>query len=196
MGNRRMGLGRLEALLEAVDRDLDLTNSTLTSPTISKCVSLTAAKLHQSPSCAAGTPTDISATALTVNTFYKSIAGATAMTIPSCAAGNIGDFIVVFYSTAINNSVAHTYTTTTDASFAAGSTCQRVGGAVGSSGAISNGTNHNTLTITGATNGDGGVGTIVRFVNMTGLANGWAVEAITYNQGDGSTAGAISLSNV
>ena len=30
MGNRRMGLGRLEALLEALDRDLDLTNTTLT----------------------------------------------------------------------------------------------------------------------------------------------------------------------
>ena len=34
MGNRRMGLGRLETLLEAVDRDLDLTNSTLTDCTI------------------------------------------------------------------------------------------------------------------------------------------------------------------
>jgi len=34
MGNRRMGLGRLEALLEQVDRDLDLTNSTLTNCTI------------------------------------------------------------------------------------------------------------------------------------------------------------------
>tara|TARA_R110002012_G_scaffold40079_4_gene110508 strand:+ start:4564 stop:5130 length:567 start_codon:yes stop_codon:yes gene_type:complete len=30
MGNRRMGLGRMEALLEAVDRDLNLANSTLT----------------------------------------------------------------------------------------------------------------------------------------------------------------------
>jgi len=30
MGNRRMGLGRMEALLEALDRDLDLTNTTLT----------------------------------------------------------------------------------------------------------------------------------------------------------------------
>lgn len=29
MGNRRMGLARMEALLEAVDRELDLTNSTL-----------------------------------------------------------------------------------------------------------------------------------------------------------------------
>lgn len=40
MGNRRMGLGRLEALLEAVDRDLDLTNSTLTSPSISGAAAL------------------------------------------------------------------------------------------------------------------------------------------------------------
>ena len=34
MGNRRMGLGRLEALLEAVDRELTLTDSTLLNPTI------------------------------------------------------------------------------------------------------------------------------------------------------------------
>ena len=40
MGNRRMGLGRLEALLEAVDRNLDLTNTTLTAPTIVDAVSI------------------------------------------------------------------------------------------------------------------------------------------------------------
>ena len=40
MGNRRMGLGRLEALLEAVDRNLDLTNTTLTAPTIVNAVSI------------------------------------------------------------------------------------------------------------------------------------------------------------
>ena len=34
MGNRRIGLKRIEALLEAVDRDLDLTNSTLTNCSI------------------------------------------------------------------------------------------------------------------------------------------------------------------
>jgi len=34
MGNRRMGLARMEALLEAVDRDLNLVNSTLTNCTI------------------------------------------------------------------------------------------------------------------------------------------------------------------
>ena len=43
MGNRRMGLKRMEALLEAVDRDLDLTNSTLTSPSISGAAALSVA---------------------------------------------------------------------------------------------------------------------------------------------------------
>ncbi len=40
MGNRRMGLGRLEVLLEALDRDLDLTNTTLTAPSIGGAVKL------------------------------------------------------------------------------------------------------------------------------------------------------------
>jgi len=41
MGNRRMGLGRMEKLLEAVDRDLDLTNSTLTNCTITTTAACT-----------------------------------------------------------------------------------------------------------------------------------------------------------
>ena len=35
---------------------------------------------------------------------------------------------------------------------------------------------------------------VVRFVNMTGATNGWAVEAITYNQGNGTQAGTIGFS--
>jgi len=38
-----MGLGRLEALLEAVDRDLNLANTTLTSPTITSAAGLSLA---------------------------------------------------------------------------------------------------------------------------------------------------------
>ena len=41
MGNRRMGLGRLEALMEAVDRDLNLVNSTLTNCTITTSAAAT-----------------------------------------------------------------------------------------------------------------------------------------------------------
>tara|TARA_R110000822_G_scaffold219723_1_gene353824 strand:+ start:23 stop:673 length:651 start_codon:yes stop_codon:yes gene_type:complete len=41
MGNRRMGLSRLEALLEAVDRDLNLVNTTLTNCTITTTAAAT-----------------------------------------------------------------------------------------------------------------------------------------------------------
>lgn len=138
-------------------------------------------------------PTLISATALSVNTYYKSIAAATAMTIPSAAASNIGDFISVYYVTAIGNGNAHTYTTTTDTAFALGSTATRIGGAVASKGDLSVAAD-NVLTITGHTNGDGGVGTTVRLVNVTGATNGWAIEAITTNQGTGAQAGTIAFS--
>ena len=41
MGTKRIGLARLEAMLEALDRDLDLTNATLTAPTITNAVAST-----------------------------------------------------------------------------------------------------------------------------------------------------------
>ena len=43
MGNRRMGLGRMEKLLEAIDRELTLTDSTLLGPTITDAAALTVA---------------------------------------------------------------------------------------------------------------------------------------------------------
>ena len=43
MGNRRMGLGRMEALLEQIDRELTLTDSTLLGPTITDAAALTVA---------------------------------------------------------------------------------------------------------------------------------------------------------
>jgi len=156
---------------------------------------LRSSKLLQSSACANVAPTAISATELSVNTFYKSIAGATAMTIPSAAAGKIGDFINVFYEDAITGAAAHTYTTTTDTKFAFGSTAERIGGGVLSRADIAVASD-NTLTITGHAAGDGRCGTSVKLVNMTGATDGWAVEAKTYNQGAGSTAGTIAFSSV
>ena len=52
----------------------------------------------------------------------------------------------------------------------------------------------NIITITGATNGDGGVGTTLRFVNSTGAQNGWMVDAVIENQGNGSTASTVAFS--
>jgi len=46
MGSKRMGLGRMEALLEAVDRDLDLANSTLTNCIITTSAAVTFTGAH------------------------------------------------------------------------------------------------------------------------------------------------------
>ena len=117
--------------------------------------------------------------------------GATGLS--SAAAGAIGDFISIFYSVAIGNGNAHTFTTTTDTAYTLGSTAVRIGGGVASKADLSVAAD-NILTITGHTNGDGGLGTTVRFVNVTGAAQGWAVEAITTNQGSGAQAGTIAFS--
>jgi len=141
-------------------------------------------------------PTNISATELTVNTHYQSIAAATAVTIPSAAAGKAGDWITVFYDVAVGNTNAHTYTTTTDTAYALGSTIRTAGGshadripradiAVAAD---------NVITITGATNGDGGQGTYLKFVNLTGAAQGWAAEVYVTAQGTGVTAGTAAFS--
>ena len=154
------------------------------------------AKSFRSTSTANAAHTAHAAGALTVNTHYKGIqtSATTAATIPSAAAGNIGDWITVFYNVAIANGHANTFTTTTDTSFAAGSTAVRVGGSIVSKAHICDGSAKNVLTITGHTNGDGGPGTMLKFVNMTGATNGWAVEAVTLNNGDGTQAGTIEFS--
>tara|TARA_R110002096_G_C14541267_1_gene718476 strand:+ start:105 stop:983 length:879 start_codon:yes stop_codon:yes gene_type:complete len=140
-------------------------------------------------------PTDISATELSVNTHYQSIAAATAMTLPSAAAGKAGDWITVFYDVAAGNTNAHTYTTDGTA-YALGSTIRTASGshadripradiAVAAD---------NVITITGATNGDGGQGTYLKFVNLTGAAQGWAAEVYVTAQGTGVTAGTAAFS--
>ena len=137
--------------------------------------------------------TNISATELSVNTRYQSVATATAMTLPAAADGNPGDWITVYYNVAIGAGNAHTYTTTTDTLYNLGSTLTRIGGGVASTSDIAVAAD-NVITITGHANGDGGVGTTVKFLNVTGALNGWAAEVVTTNQGDGSQAGTIAFS--
>ena len=132
--------------------------------------------------------TAASATTLSVNTHYsQATGGATAMLIPSAAAGNIGDWITVLYTAVITAGTAHTFTTTTDTAFALGSTILRSSGAVAPELDVSIAAD-NVLTITGEANGDGGIGTLLKFVNTTGALNGWAVECVINHQGAGSTA--------
>ena len=141
-------------------------------------------------------PTDISATELTVNTHYQSIAAATAVTIPSAAAGKAGDWITVVYDVAAGNTNAHTYTTTTDTAYALGSTIRTNRGSHADRIPLLDISEaaDNVITITGATNGDGGLGTYLKFVNLTGAAQGWAAEVYVTDQGSGVTAATAAFS--
>ena len=173
----------------------DVTVNSLTSEgaTVSQGT-LRAKELFHDVGTAGAAPTALTATELSVNTHYKNTTATTlAMTIPSAAASNIGDWITVVYSAALNNTVDHTYTTTTDAAFAPGSGIIRVGGAVTSAYDEAT-TDDNIITLTGATNGDGGPGTMLKFVNLTGTTNGWAVQVIVLNRGNGSAASASAFS--
>ena len=132
--------------------------------------------------------TAASATTLSVNTHYScATGGATAMIIPSAAAGNIGDWITVLYTAVITAGATHSFTTTTDTAFALGSTILRSSGAVAPQLDVSVAAD-NILSIKAEAAGDGGIGTLVKFVNTTGTTNGWAVECVINHQGAGSTA--------
>ena len=145
-------------------------------------------------------PTAISATELSVNTHYKgSVATNLAMTIPSAAAGKIGDWITVTYNGVINNGQAHTYTTTTDTAYTLGSLIRVKAGADDNDStrpavvdiAVAA---DNVITLTGLTDGDGGIGTVLRFVNMTGAAQGWAVDCVVEGQGKQNAASTAAFS--
>jgi len=182
-------------------------NTAYAHPSISGIASITVAdKLYRVSQPMLGTGnaamTAISdSLALSVNTHYKSIATGCAMTLPSAAAGKAGDWITVTYGTVINNSAAHTYTThSDDTTFAAGSVLVGLPGADDADGTRvgrvveSDGSAKNVITLTGLTNGDGGIGTTLKFVNMTGTTNGWACEGQITHQDNGNAAATFAFS--
>jgi len=140
-------------------------------------------------------PTAIAAGALAVNTHYTNAeTAAKAYTIPSAHIGRAGDWITVTYIASIGDTNLHSYTTTTDTAFAPGSMI-RVQPHDATRVAVLDvaGAADNILKITGLTNGDGGIGTTLRFVNKTGTTNGWAVDAVVLGQGACSVASATTV---
>ena len=173
---------------------------------ITSCGAITMAAANTSmgilPSLGMGAtaPTAVSATTLSVNTAYTAgTASALAMEIPSAAAGRAGDWITVLYATALNNSAAHTYTTTTDTAYALGSVIRSLPGADDADGTRPGRVDYsvaadNIITITGLTNGDGGIGTMLKFVNVTGETNGWQAYVEVVHRDKGNAAGTAAFS--
>jgi hypothetical protein len=99
MGNRRMGLGRMEKLLEAVDRDLDLTNSTLTGPAISGATKLgLAVQTVAAAGGDQGAATQIAATAPVV--LVTGADSGKGVKLPSLATAGAGAMVIITNVTA------------------------------------------------------------------------------------------------
>ena len=141
-------------------------------------------------------PTALTAAgALSLNTHYQvNDTDAAAYTIPSAAAGRAGDWITVTYIAAIGNGALHTYTSTTDTQFALGSRIFVIGEDATRIPVIDTSVaDDDEVRITGLTNGDGGIGTTLKFVNKTGTTNGWSVYAVIEGQGAKSAASATTV---
>ncbi len=131
---------------------------------------------------------------LALNTHYRFATGsALGYRIPLSAQGKAGDWISVLYTARINNGAAHTFTTL-DTNYLMGSTIRVTPGSGARSGFVDvSTTNDNILTITGLDDGDGGIGTRLMFRNMSGEANGWAVECVVEGEDDNNAATADTL---
>ena len=170
-------------------------------PSISGIASITVAdKLYRVTMPEHGTgnaaPTALTAAgALALNTHYQvNDTDAAAYTIPSAAAGKAGDWILVTYIAAIGNGALHTYTCTTDTQFALGSRIFVIGEDATRIPVIDTSVaDDDRVSITGLTNGDGGIGTRLKFVNKTGTTNGWSVFAEIEGQGAMSAASATTV---
>ena len=141
-------------------------------------------------------PAILSAGALANDRFYTNALTATsAFTMPDPAASPKGSTIMVLYIGNIANTAEHTYQVhANDTTFAIGSTLRAPAHAARAGKVDVAVAADNIITITGATNGDGGIGTTLRFVNSTGAQNGWMVDAVIENQGNGSTASNVAFS--
>ena len=158
-------------------------------PSITSCGAITVSeKLFRTDLPAIGTagatPTVAAAGTLLVNTHYtNAVTDPAAFIIPDPAAGKAGDFITVTYIGDIGDSDLHSYTASSDTSFQLGSMIRVMAHNATRIGFVDvSTTGDNVVKITGKTDGDGGIGTTLRFVNKTGDTDGWAVDVVVLGQ--------------
>ena len=169
-------------------------------PSISGIDSITVAaklsKTHSQHEFGTGSvaPTALAAAgALSVNThYYCTDTDAAAYTIASAADSKAGDWITVMYTAELGNGELHTYTTA-DTNYTLGSIVRVVGQDGTRIPVIDTSVaDDDIVRITGLSNGDGGIGTRLKFVNTTGAADGWSVYAVIEGQGAMDTASATT----
>ena len=176
MGTKRVGLARIEALMENLKREIVGFNVEIT----------------------ANSATTVTATADLVRNTVNLIneQDAATFTLPAASSCSRGDVIIVKYIGLIDDSTKHAYYS---ADFFATHSC--LFGKAAETGdsqdvktfiTAPNGSSNDFLNITGGTNGTGGIGTILRF-HFDGSQ--WAVNGQLEKRGDGSAAATASFAD-
>lgn len=186
----------LTGLAEAAGNHADIVTLGTTGSTLTAAGDVTVAgvlKCVRTAEQVAFTSNGDAALAATANTVYHQAAIATsrAITLPTQAASSKGDFIKIILVGAVGNGTALKIGTSGEF-FAAGSTVTVPNGSDAARIAVidvADGTDDDFLNITGATNGDGGIGSTVEL-----LYNGsaWEAKAVILGQGTGAVASATT----
>jgi|TARA_R110000824_G_scaffold182253_1_gene363123 hypothetical protein len=190
MGTKRIGLARVQALLQNLKRDLELGNTSLLN--LKKLASGMGVIAPQTAKTEVGAGA-FSPSTLVANTHYV-VTGTITTTSVTLPAGEVGDVIWVemISETAAALMVANTNTlafTTPGASFEANSAVRWLANAASNGAAqvtkaidaaTADGSGDNILTLTGATAGGPGNGTWICFTKGATL---WRVEGWAYGAG-------------
>jgi len=174
MGTKRVGLARMEALMENLKREIVGFN---VESTVASVTTITAAG------------------ALVRNSINLMNVGTTqAFTLPAASTCSRGDIIIVKYIAAVGNTNVHKFGTSGEF-FAAQSTIFKADGGKHHTMLYvtpPNGSSNDFLDLTGATNGGPGIGTELRF-HFNG--SGWAVDGKVLSGGNGSVAPTVAFAD-
>ena len=197
MGSKRVGLARIEAMIEALKRDLDLTSTTISGSPVLTTGNLTATGQTRLQSGIVvpmwATKTQATSTALSANVwYYVDTASALTMTLPTAANSNKGDVIYVEYVNKINNGVTHKYGTAGEF-FGLQSTVFRPKGDTGSAVGLiytvdmANGSSDDFLNLIGLDNAGPGIGSHLCFAFNGSV---WVVQGYLTSSGTAEEANA------
>ena len=201
MGSKRVGLARVEALLEALKRDINFTSATLTDCVITTSAAVTFTGTMSNTFGALGLSNGIGVSVpgvvtalpangalLVKNTYYsEDTTDGEAFLLPTIANSTTGDWIFVRDSAGFANNEKITIGSAASGAFAVG--CHITGinvTATAQTQAVDISTaSDNSVIMEGETNGAGGAGSWTCFL-FNGTA--WTVKGEMYNIGNGSVA--------
>jgi hypothetical protein len=195
----KIGMGLLETLLENLDRDLNLADTTLTNPTITTSAAATFSggclSHNWQPSYTGSTTLSADAT-LVKNTLNIVTDTATSVyALPAAASSAKGDTILVRYNAVLGNTNIHDFGTAGEFFAAHSHIINDAGSADGNVYAAvtaANGTSNDFLKLTGATNGGPGIGTELYFWFD---GSNWCVLGDVKSSGTGVTAPTVAFAD-